>query len=440
MAIPLSDLADTLAGETLRSSPTARQRSRHRRAVRWQALVLLLSGMALVACQGWYLQPARRMGRALLAAQTGDLDDTEYELLELPGAAYEAHAGLLAAKLQIAKGQPNKAMNELALSLGQPETDLPALLLAGEAFVQMGRFIDAGKAWTLVVEQDPDNVEAHRRLAAAYYELGSVWIAAHHMREVIRLDPDDPRPYWLLAMIDREHGDAASAAAQFRAALERNPKPEDRLAIYLELAEVLHRLHQDQEALSLLDECTPNLRVWALRSECQFALGQHDEAGASLREALALDPSDRPAVLLKSRMAMQAGDPEAAADVLAGAVKLHDGSAAVHFALGQALRRLNRGDEAVVEERSAEALWSKEGQLSSQIEAAAEKPDDDELRFEIGRLAAEVDQPEMARMWLKAALLINPQHARARTLLERLSPMMPRPSPNGPRIFSPSAP
>lgn len=444
MAIPPSDTAGSpeaaIGSAALQSLPNATRLRRTRGPARWHGLVLLLLGIALVACQAWYLQPGRRMSRALVTAKTGDLDEAQYELLELAGASYEAHSGLLAGKLQIAKGRPTKALDELALAVDQPETNLPALVLAGDALRQLERFIEAVRVWSLAIQEDPDNVEAHRRLAAAYYELGAVWVAAHHMSEVVRLAPDDPRAYWLLGMIHREHGDAATAADQFRAALERNPKPEDRLAICLDLAGVLHRLHQDEDALSYLDECRLNVRVWQLRGECQFALGRDDEAAASLREALLLSPSDRPALLLKSRMALQAGDAQAAADIIEEGIKLHPGSAAMHFALGQAYRRLNRGNEASTQEAAAEALWAKEGQMTNQIEAAVENPDDAELRFEVGRLATQVDQPEMALQWLKAALLIDPNHVRARSLLARLSPKALGHSPNGPRRLSSSAP
>jgi predicted TPR repeat methyltransferase len=77
-----------------------------------------------------------------------------------------------------------------------------------------------------------------------------------------------------------------------------------------------------------------------------FGAGRLAEAERACREVLALDPTHFDALTMLGLIAMRAGRHDIAADVLARAVALNDGSSDCHFNRGFALASLGRFDEA----------------------------------------------------------------------------------------------
>ena len=75
--------------------------------------------------------------------------------------------------------------------------------------------------------------------------------------------------------------------------------------------------------------------------------GRLAEAEGVYRRVLAIDPRHADALHLVGVVAMQAGRPDAAVDLIAQAIAVHSSAAAFHSNIAEALRMLGRFDEAI---------------------------------------------------------------------------------------------
>ena len=90
------------------------------------------------------------------------------------------------------------------------------------------------------------------------------------------------------------------------------------------------------------------------------------------------------------------------------------------FNFAQALRRTNQPDEAAVHEKAAgelRDLWSRFSDLHIE---AIDQPTNTDIRSELGEIAEKLGRPELAGMWFRAALGIDPSLERALKGLQRV--------------------
>ena len=126
------------------------------------------------------------------------------------------------------------------------------LRLAGESLFHLGDFEKAELLLVRSTVEFPDEVAAHRVLAAMYYDLGANTLSLKELAQVQRLAPLDSRPHHLAGMIHADGEDFASAIRQLRQALDKSPSGETRAAIQIELAKALSRNHEYQAAIDIL--------------------------------------------------------------------------------------------------------------------------------------------------------------------------------------------
>jgi tetratricopeptide (TPR) repeat protein len=101
-----------------------------------------------------------------------------------------------------------------------------------------------------VADADPDDVNAQRKLALAYYNLGRLDEAAAIYERLLAIEEDAVLRNRLGNTL-RDAGDVAAAEAAYRNAIADDPT----LAPpYLNLAELLWRQGRDDEALAIIDE------------------------------------------------------------------------------------------------------------------------------------------------------------------------------------------
>jgi len=93
----------------------------------------------------------------------------------------------------------------------------------------------------------------------------------------------------------------------------------------------------------------------------------------------------------------------------------------VRYQLSRAYQRLGQPERAQEQVRAMEELrtaWERFTELHRQ---AIRDPDDVETRYLLGIVARQLDEPDLARTWLTAALGMNPGHAAARKALQELT-------------------
>jgi tetratricopeptide (TPR) repeat protein len=346
-------------------------------------------------------------------------------LINTPG--FEPYGRLLAG-LQFARtGRPDKALPELVEAAKGEATAVEAMTVAAECYYAMGRFVEAMETALATLERDSEALDARRWLAAAYYDLGATVSAAEELEKISAQAPHDPRSERLLGLIGKDTERFGLAVEHYRESLRRDPDQPDRQEILVELAESLVKLSRFEEAQEILSESDPSATALTLAAECAQNLGQTEAAQDRLREALNLDPEHVPAHLRRGTLLLSLGRTDEAIDALREAVRLAPHSSQPHFHLSQAYGRKGEREKAARELKRMQQVQALEREFADLHETASANPNDADVRYRIGVLAAKLHKPDLARLWFRAALALDPQHAPARTALANAEKAANRP-------------
>jgi tetratricopeptide (TPR) repeat protein len=134
-----------------------------------------------------------------------------------------------------------------------PETDRSARMdfaLAG-LYDQLKRPKEAAEAYRAALNEDPDNTDAKRGLAAALTASGQIDAAAKINAEILGTDPQDPQALLREAQIQREKGDFEQALATLKKAQPLVPAGGDEEILYNE-AQVYDNLGRLDEGIETL--------------------------------------------------------------------------------------------------------------------------------------------------------------------------------------------
>jgi len=189
------------------------------------------------------------------------------------------------------------------------ESPLAALVELGEQPGPSAEVADM-EEW---VRAHPGDLVGRLRLGALLLRDRRFDDAEVHLREALRMFPEygeADSPYWYLAQIHRERGEAdraAAALARLNALSESNYR-----ALVME-ADVLEELDRPAEALAALDKA---VQIWPYEIELHerlatlsAGLGQHQEAVRERTAVVALAPTDRAQALYQLAVAQRdAGD------------------------------------------------------------------------------------------------------------------------------------
>lgn len=223
---------------------------------------------------------------------------------------------------------------------------------------------EAARDWfARAVQAQPDHPRWHNELGMAEMLTGRLREAARHFRKAWRMAPQRPmfanNLAWVLAT-DREATAAdraeALALAESNAAADRSAEHLDTLAV---ACAAVGRFDRARAAAQEAHQLAGQHRNAALADEIRqrldgFARGQPYHP--PLRPALRFDPAYQ---LLHLRLGMEcaeAGDDDTAVCHYLGVLR-HTEHPAVQYALGNALRRLGRLDEALKHYEAAARLW-----------------------------------------------------------------------------------
>jgi len=210
--------------------------------------------------------------RAWAFLQSGDVDSAALgfaaALRETPE-FYPSAAGL--GFVELARGQPNVALEGFDRALVGLPTYVPALLGRGEALLGGGRIVEAIESFSAALEADPGLSDLRPRIAELEFNALMEQVAlAREAREAGRLD---------LARATYERVIAASPESGF---------------LYVELADVERRREDPEAALQRLERAVtldPNtVDAWMLMSEIYLESDDLDRAEQALLRADAIAP------------------------------------------------------------------------------------------------------------------------------------------------------
>lgn len=390
---------------------------RFRRAL----FIIALSGTALGSMLFWQENsPEVRYRRGRQALVEGDRDAVlraSDQLIHTAG--YQAHGCLLKGLLLARAGKANYAIQNLQQATASESLAVEALTTLSHCYYQSGMFLQAIDSSLQALERDTAALEARRWLAAAYYDLGAVSQAASELERISHDDPTDPRPDRLLGLIAKDSELYPKAISHYRQSIKRDPNQPGLDELLHELAESQVNIDQFEEALSTLKGCKTSPAALTLEARCHSSLGRLDVAENQLRQAVRLDPRHVPALLAQGKLFLDDGKPAEAAEVLTRAIQFNPHDRQVHFQLSQALRALGKSTEADAELEVMLKIQQQQREFSDLHDQAASQPDNAEIRYRTGELADLLGKPDLATIWYRAALAIDPNHIRSRAALEK---------------------
>jgi tetratricopeptide (TPR) repeat protein len=383
----------------------------------------VLLGLSAPIALHWYrsTRPEYRLEQGREALRHGQWDRAERLALVLDADGAHDHALLLRAETFFERARPYLNSNQQSSATpwlqralqtcnqirDRDAIHLEAAALAGKCLLYLGEPAQAERAFDFVVHERPDHADAHRSLAAIYYDQGALLRALQHLQEVVRLDPRDGRPHRMMGDIYKRLGRDGQAIDCFQEALRRTLGRAFANEAREDLAECLLKQSRYAEALQVLNECDaqagPSPRRLAWRAECLYAQGQTTEARTLLDRALADHPASTELLRLRARLHQDAHELEAAAALLVRVVALDRHDYPGRYQLALTYESLGRADEAAEQHRLCQQTKNYLAEIEQRKMEAINQPWDAAVRRRLAELCRKLDQPEQARMWLRAA-------------------------------------
>jgi tetratricopeptide (TPR) repeat protein len=399
------------------SRQTARRPGR-----RWfTAAMVALVGASFLAGLWACNRPEQRKRRGLDMLAAHDWTSVQYAELTLPQTPeYRPARYLLAGALALERREFIPALRDLRFAAGDPAIQAWAWLLSGEALYAQRRFREAELNFKHAIELDPDLTDAYRWMAIAYYDVGLLNEALVYLDRVAELDPHDPRPHRLMALIYMERGGEAFAVEDLQEALRRDPNLPEREDALAELALCQIQLNRWEDAQQTLATCSATPEVWAMQAVALYALGEGQEAKRLAQKALDAAGDEVPLALsVLGKLAVDERRYDDAIGLLTRGAEAVPSDYQVQYSLLTALRTAGRSDEAEKQLAAVESLKEATDRFESLLQQAEADPYDAELRYQLGLVAGQLGLPGVMTKWMKAAVILDPNHLPALAELKK---------------------
>jgi len=302
--------------------------------------------------------------------------------------------------------------------------------IAGELAFKQKQYADSLQALNAAIEMSDQAkrklVPAYQLMASIYYDLGNMQQAMESATIVSQLDPNNARIFRFIGMVQQDYEQWQDSLLAYQRHLELDPYGDHRETAIISMAEVHIKLRQFDQALIQLNRVLVTPRIYALRASCHYNLGDVQDAFDALNNALARDPAQHEAILLKGTIEVQDRSYAAATDTFVSGLRYYPRDDVFMYKLSEAYRGL--GDEAKAEELAIQSktLRTKRERFSKLNVDVIGEPANIAMRLELGKLAEEIGKPELAVTWYQAVLTIDAQNQKALLELERVIGEMTR--------------
>jgi tetratricopeptide (TPR) repeat protein len=230
--------------------------------------------------------------------------------------------------------------------------------LAG-LYLETGRPAQADSFLALQVARHPTQTALLKKRLGLARSLRHAEVVRATLRQLIAVLPPDQTPEYRreLALDCLGRHELPEAEAQLRAAVKREPKNPDNVAL---LGQVLLAAGKTDQAAAVLRGLPPQrIRqpdLYLSLAQAELAANQPEAALADARRALTLAPNSEEAVRVAQTAAAQAGHVEEALSYSRRLVALHPRDAEARVALAQALESADRPAEALCQYDLASSL------------------------------------------------------------------------------------
>jgi Flp pilus assembly protein TadD len=387
------------------------------------AAVVALAGLGLggyAAAQ--FLWPEDPLREAEAALARYDFEAAQQQL-----AAYlrerpdDAAAHFVAARADRYRGEFARASEHLRLArrLGYPDAavELEHLLLRTSqhpdptALAQLRTRASAG---------GPDTPAILEVLTQAYIDTYQLREAVGALDQLLELRPANVKALLGRGRVKERLFDFGAAAQDYRAALDVDPQANEvraRLAAVLLIHGKPDEAAAEFEGLRQRQGDTPAVLRGLAR--CRRQQGRLPEAMGLLDRVLAEAPDDAVALTERGKVALELGRPAEAESSLRRAVLLAPHNREARHSLYQCLRLTGPSEEAAAALKGYRQLDADLRRLDKVTSAVVANPADLAMRCEAADLFFRLGEPEEAVRWLRAVLVLDPQHAEAHRALAR---------------------
>ncbi len=331
---------------------------------------------------------------------------------------------LARARSYLDRGQPDRALQVLAGIPADGPDAADGLTLAARAFLMRGNIARARRVLERSLTMKRAQPEADKMLAAIYLAASDAQRAITLLKEAAQLEPGDFHPWSALGKVYQDQGKLDESAGAYAEALRRRPPAQEAREARIGRFRALLKAHRHAEAaadLAVLREQTPNdPQVLALAAQQARDRGQVEEATELAQRALAADPTNYDALLVRARIHVLIRQPQLAIEDLEKALGVQPDDPAALQLLAQAQMSAGLTDRARATQERANRARERIALLDRLTRAIDEHPEDPEPRWRLGQAAMEAEMYLLAYQCFQAALDLNPNYTPARDALEAL--------------------
>jgi predicted Zn-dependent protease len=303
---------------------------------------------------------------------------------------------------------------------GAPE----GLTLAAQALLMRGNIGPARMVLERTLKMKGDQPQAAKMLAAIYLAAGDGGRAITLLKEAARLEPGDFRPWYALGKVYHDLGQLDASAAAYTEALRRNPPPaearESRIGRIRARLDANHPAEVSEDLAELSQKAPDDPPVLAFAARQARDLGHLDEAMGLARRALAADPANFDALLVRARVHALTHRPRPAIEDLEKALAVRPNDRATLQLLSQVQRSIGLTRESRATQERAERARERIALMDRLTKIIDQHPDDPEPRWRMGQAAMDGEMYVLAYQCFQAALYIDPNYKPARDALETL--------------------
>lgn len=322
---------------------------------------------------------------------------------------HASHRALLRAFELKSKDQLADALVEFSKARSHPATREESYFQGGSICYQLRQYGDCIRLFRQVLIWNPEHLEAHQLLSAAYYDIGAMGMAIDSLGNVIGLKPEDFRPHYMQGTIYLEAERYADAQEAFEIAAQLAPLDSTAAdEVRAEWGKCLIRLRRYEEALHAMEPARPWPEILTHRAQACFSLRQFAEAKRFAQEALTLDPLNPEAAIIIAQIHEREGDANSGISLLQKCLASHPMDLTLHQKLGELLAGTGRVDESLVHRTRAGEIADLRQQFSLAHQKAATDASNPDLRLKLADLAEKLGETELAHGWYLAAIGISP--------------------------------
>ena len=391
------------------------------RGRKWKRVV----GVTLVAAVvGWFVVPPLwvryeiRQARSALAAR-----DAERALVHLQRAQWldseSAKVEFLLARATRRLGRFNIVRDHIqrAWDLGYPVESLKREQWMAQA--QAGQLREAElHLHEMLADPRGDAVEICEAFANGY-------LITHRVKKALELVdawqadyPEEAQPRYVRAMFYERVGLDAQAAEEYRAAFELAPQRSD---IRLRLAQTLILLSKYDEAAEhfrALKQLRPDdVEIQTGWGECLLGQGQTEQARAIFLPLIEQHPDHLRARVALGRTELESGQPAKAVAWLKPVVEQQPNRYVTRYLYATALRSLGDTEAAQSHFEFADQARTALRRADELLDQVRVQPENLQLRYEIGKILLQYDDPSAGAGWLRSVVDLDPDHRAAHAAL-----------------------